>query len=223
MRGREALHRDRQDRAHPALGVALGLLLDLAQHTRAVVARLVLDALEQLLLGLAGAEPADALQRRGALRAQRVELGPGAGELALALGQLGLAAVELGQPPREGLLDGRREQRRAHRAVAGDAAEAPASAPGGRSRAAAAPPPATPASAPCGWFLRLNTSAAMTMPAATSPAAITTTISVPPPLRPGRRARAGRCPLFVERGTGPAGGAGGRSWLRRRAPPCSAR
>ena len=45
--GGEALHRDREDRAHAALGVALGLLLDLADDAGRVVARLVLDVLEE--------------------------------------------------------------------------------------------------------------------------------------------------------------------------------
>src|ERR1700750_2082422 len=49
--------------ATAALGVALGLLLDLADYPRRVVPGLVLDVLEQRLLGLAGAQPRDALER----------------------------------------------------------------------------------------------------------------------------------------------------------------
>ena len=41
--GGEALHRHREDRAHAPLGVALGLLLDLAHVARALVADLVGD------------------------------------------------------------------------------------------------------------------------------------------------------------------------------------
>src|SRR3954465_3456972 len=41
--GGEALHRDREDRADPALGVALGLLLHLPDDAGRVVAGLVLD------------------------------------------------------------------------------------------------------------------------------------------------------------------------------------
>src|SRR3954466_791286 len=101
-RRREALHRDREDRAHPALGVALGLLLDLADDPRRVVARLVLDVLEQRLLGLAGRQPRDALQRARVLLVHAVELvalllepSRESFQLALAARQLLRAALEL--------------------------------------------------------------------------------------------------------------------------------
>ena len=91
----EALHRDGEDRAHAALGVALGLLLDLAHVARALVADLVGDLGHEPLLGLARAQAGDLLQRR-------LVLAPAAGEL-LALGlqrarlvvELAGAAVEL--------------------------------------------------------------------------------------------------------------------------------
>jgi hypothetical protein len=72
--GGQALHGHREDRAHAALGVALGLLLDGAQDLDRVVARLVLDLLEQRLLGLAGAQAGGALQRALVLVAQVGEL-----------------------------------------------------------------------------------------------------------------------------------------------------
>ena len=50
--GGEPLHADREDVADPALGLALGLLLDLAEAAGGVVLGLVLDLLEQQLLGL---------------------------------------------------------------------------------------------------------------------------------------------------------------------------
>ena len=61
--GGEALHDDGEDVAHAALGVALGLLLDLADEPGGVVADLVLELLEQELLGLRRGEPGDALER----------------------------------------------------------------------------------------------------------------------------------------------------------------
>ena len=51
--GGEALHDDGEDVAHAAVGVALGLLLDLAHEAGRVVADLVLELLEQQVLGLA--------------------------------------------------------------------------------------------------------------------------------------------------------------------------
>ncbi len=51
MAGRQALHADRQDVANAPLGVAPGLLLDLADPASGVVTRIVLNLLEQDLLG----------------------------------------------------------------------------------------------------------------------------------------------------------------------------
>ena len=53
----------RQDVAHPALGLALSLLLDLANPTRGVVLGLLLYLLEQQLLGPAGRQARDLLER----------------------------------------------------------------------------------------------------------------------------------------------------------------
>ena len=50
--GGEALHDHGEDVAHAAVGIALGLLLDLADEPRRVVANLVLQLLEQQVLGL---------------------------------------------------------------------------------------------------------------------------------------------------------------------------
>ena len=74
--GRQALHRDRQDRAHAALGLALGLVLDLAQDARLLVARVVLDLLEQRAARLPRAEPGDALERRRVLGARAPSRAP---------------------------------------------------------------------------------------------------------------------------------------------------
>ena len=72
--GGEALHRDRQDRAHAPLGVALGLLLDLADLARALVAHLIGDLAHEALLRLAGAEARDLLERLLVLAAAAREL-----------------------------------------------------------------------------------------------------------------------------------------------------
>ena len=48
----EALHDDGEDVAHAPVGVALGLLLDLAHEAGGVVADLVLELLQQQVLGL---------------------------------------------------------------------------------------------------------------------------------------------------------------------------
>ena len=85
-----------EDRPHAPLGVALGLLLDLAQDAAGVVARVLLDVLEQRLLGLAGADPGEALQRLLALEAQPFDLVGVRADVLVAALQLGLAAVEVG-------------------------------------------------------------------------------------------------------------------------------
>ena len=54
MTGGEALHADREDVADAAICLALGLLLDLSDRARGVVPGLVLDVLEQQLLGACG-------------------------------------------------------------------------------------------------------------------------------------------------------------------------
>src|SRR6478752_4677225 len=61
--GSQPLHDHGEDVADAAVGVALGLLLDLADEAGRVVADLVLELLEQQLLGLRGGEARDALER----------------------------------------------------------------------------------------------------------------------------------------------------------------
>ena len=118
MAGGEPLHGDREDRAHAALGVALGLLLDGAQDLRRVVAGLVLDLLEQRLLGLAGAQAGDALQRALVLVAQMRELLLLRGEALRVRLQVALARVELGRAAVERALERLRALGGAHVAAA---------------------------------------------------------------------------------------------------------
>jgi hypothetical protein len=87
--GGEALHDHGEDVAHAPVGVALGLLLDLAHDLRAVVAGLVLDLLEQLLARLRGGHARDALELAQLAVDRAVELDGLGGEQALALAQLG--------------------------------------------------------------------------------------------------------------------------------------
>ena len=63
MAGGEALHDDGEDVAHAPVGVALGLLLDLADEAGGIVTDLVLELLEQELLGLGGGVAGRALER----------------------------------------------------------------------------------------------------------------------------------------------------------------
>ena len=133
----QALHRDRQDRAHAPLGVALGLLLDLADLARALVAHLVGDLLHQALLGLAGAQAGDLLQRV-------LVLAPAAREL-LALGlQRARLVVELAGAAVEIL--GARVRRSSRRTSSSRAAGPPSAVAAGwrRARSAMAPTIAAP-------------------------------------------------------------------------------
>jgi hypothetical protein len=84
--GGHALHHDREDVADAAVGVALGLLLDLAHEPRRVVAQLVLEVLEQHRLGLARAQPGDRLERADALVTQLLDRRLALADLPLALG-----------------------------------------------------------------------------------------------------------------------------------------
>ena len=102
MAGRQALHRDAEDRAHAALRVTLGLLLDLADDPHRVVARLVLDLLEERLLGLARAQARGALERTRRVRAHRVGVLALADQRRLAVLQLRCALLELRRAAVEG-------------------------------------------------------------------------------------------------------------------------
>ena len=62
--GGSALDRHREDVARPPVGVAPGLLLDLAHHLRHLVTGLVLGLLEEHLLGLHRRDARNALERR---------------------------------------------------------------------------------------------------------------------------------------------------------------
>ena len=72
---RHALHHDAQDVADAAIGVALGLLLDLAHLAGALVADLVFQLAQQDLLRLRGAQAGDALELAHVALAQVDDLG----------------------------------------------------------------------------------------------------------------------------------------------------
>src|SRR5205085_5266422 len=63
MAGGESLHANRENVAHPPLGLPLRLLLDLAKAARGVVLGVLLDLLHQHLLGARGGQPRGLLQR----------------------------------------------------------------------------------------------------------------------------------------------------------------
>ncbi len=92
--GGEALHDDREDVAHAPVGLALGLLLDLAHHPRAVVADLVGQLLEQQLLGLRRAHAGDPLELADVAVADVVDLLLAGAQALLALGEAVEARVE---------------------------------------------------------------------------------------------------------------------------------
>ena len=91
MAGGETLHHDGEDVAHAAVGVALGLLLDLAHEPRGVVPDLVLELLEQQVLGLRGGQPGEALELTDVALVRL-------GRRPQALLQLLLACVQFGDP-----------------------------------------------------------------------------------------------------------------------------
>src|SRR3954447_1158958 len=93
---RHALHAHGEDVADTALGVALGLLLDLADDAGRVVARALLDLGQQDLLGLGDAEAGDALELAQVLLLALVEQLALAVELARAVVERALALLELG-------------------------------------------------------------------------------------------------------------------------------
>src|SRR5215211_1187150 len=71
---RHSLHDRGEDAARPAVGVALRLLLDLADEARALVAQLVLELPHQDLLGLARGEAGHALELPQLLPLGRLQL-----------------------------------------------------------------------------------------------------------------------------------------------------
>ena len=102
MTRREALHADREDVPDPALGLVLGLLLDLADAPSSLVPSAPFDLLQQRLLGLRGRHAGGLLERplervalaleRAALAVQRVVA---ARDRVLAAGQRGASLGEL--------------------------------------------------------------------------------------------------------------------------------
>ena len=95
--GGQALHDDGEDVAHAALGVALGLLLDLAHEPGGVVARALLDLREQDLLGLGDAQAGHALELAQVLLLALVEQLALAVELAGPVVERLAPLVDLGQ------------------------------------------------------------------------------------------------------------------------------
>ena len=167
-----------EDRAHAALGVALGLLLDLAHEPGRVVARLVLDLLEQRCLACAGAQAGDALQRARVLVAQARLSSCARRSSAVALGaELVLAAVELRGSAVERALALRRVRSCCGARLGLARRRRP------RRRAAGARCPARPAAA-ARW--PRDQSAAATRPTASTAAAITISIAVSSPCSAGR-------------------------------------
>jgi hypothetical protein len=96
--GREPLHADRQDVAHAPLGIALGRLLDLTDAACRIVAGLVLDLLEQQLLGACRRQAGDPLERVRQLLPFCAQALPLALQLGLATRQGVLTAGECGGP-----------------------------------------------------------------------------------------------------------------------------
>src|SRR3954454_6452779 len=97
MAAGNSLHRRREDAAGAALSVPADLFLDLPGEHGAVVAQLVLELAQQQLARLGGAQPAEALQLAdlallGLLHALGLML-----EIARAVFQRALLALELGQ------------------------------------------------------------------------------------------------------------------------------
>ena len=104
--GGDPLHDRRQDAAGAPLGVVARLLLDLSGEPRRIVAQLVLELAHQDLLGLGRAQAADALELPHVVALGRLELLCLRVEVAGAVLERGLAAVELAQPHVERLLLG---------------------------------------------------------------------------------------------------------------------
>src|SRR5688572_20433918 len=98
MAAGDTLHDRREDVARSAVRVAAGLLLDVADHHRALVAHLVLELLEEDLLGLADAQARDSLQLPQLALARLLELLRLILEVALAVLERALPPLQLAQP-----------------------------------------------------------------------------------------------------------------------------
>jgi hypothetical protein len=100
----DTLHDGRKDVASQAVGVALGLLLHLADQARAVVADLVLELAQQDLARLAGTEVRDLLELADLVASCLLEGLLGVVEVAPAVVERALPVGELLPPQLEGLL-----------------------------------------------------------------------------------------------------------------------
>ena len=108
VRAGEPAHRDREDVARPAVGLALRLLLDLDQGPAGLVARVVLDVGDQQLLGLGGRQPREALELLALHLLLPLQLLGLAVEVALAVLERLLAPLDVGelQPCLLGVVEG---------------------------------------------------------------------------------------------------------------------
>ena len=123
--GGQALHGDREDRAHAALGVALGLLLDRRARSATESWRAWSStSLSSDLLGLARAQPGDALELAPCSSRSRRAPPPARRARSTCASRLALARVELGRAAVERLArassarSGRAQRRRAARLAA---------------------------------------------------------------------------------------------------------
>src|SRR5439155_16051097 len=91
------LDRKRDDLLRFAIGVLPGLLRDIADQGRGFVARLVLEAADDLELGLLGGQARDLFETRADLLLALVERARALLELLLGLAQLLLAVVDAGE------------------------------------------------------------------------------------------------------------------------------
>jgi hypothetical protein len=102
----QTLHDGREDRPGAAVGVALGLLLDLPDRASLLVAQLVLELAEQDLLGLGRRQARDALQLPQLAGTGLLQLHRGDVEVALAVVEPRLAVADLREPRVDGGLLG---------------------------------------------------------------------------------------------------------------------
>ena len=202
--GGEALHRDGEDRAHAPLGVALGLLLDLAQDFAASWRAWSSTSLTSCVLGLRGAQAGDALERALVLLAASSSARRSASSACASARRARPRAARA--PPRAA---------RARRRACAARWRAPRARARGR-RAGCAPPPArcrcrrrVPAPG-CRRRERRKTTAAAINPTATNAAAITISMVCPLPSGAGR-GRPGPLSSSWSDGPGRAGHAGSRS------------
>jgi hypothetical protein len=90
-------HRDREDVAGAAVRVAPRLLVDLEQHPSRLAAGVVLNVCDQHLLRLGGGEAGEALELPALDPLLALQLVGAAVEVAFAIGECLLAALEVGE------------------------------------------------------------------------------------------------------------------------------